>query len=479
MSLNIIDFTLYDRVDCSAESSYSIRFARKQRYRLTLLDLEPSEISVQFAVQFDSADPKYSEVVLQTLFELRVKDLYGVDLVEGFRRGIEKALGTFYQIEKDQANGFVLIAKEAGPAPSARVPLISIRGSTGVRIEIIEEEAGRDCHIFLDREKKHIVHFPRTTFGLHYKTPKIGDRLYFIDSVGSRDVSFTREVVAVEIAAKCTCDVLHLDLPLDRLEADEHRIDGLGLRRPPASALEYCADFNRVRVFKRKPNYKQILRSRRPLNQGSCCVELRDEFGLREGVAEIQNALYPECRSPHLSDRTGFYYGTAFHWERFRKVLEPVWTHLGPYLESELVVLTSNKNRPDYLVHIDGGVNPFTASLTWPIDHCNEETISVWYDIRRGDQRLEYQMESRILTDGRNVEMTEIDRFVFKNSPFTPALLRHDVWHTVYNNSDQVAVRSLLQWRFKKSISWDRALSLVESLIRPIHDIEELCSIPL
>ena len=466
MSSNLVDFTTYEQLDCRAESSHSIRYAQPQEYLLSFQKLHD-----RFAMSLTLKFNNYSQGTFSFLGDLRSEiqftNHYESSLFEEMQKVLENTIGRYYQIIRSGKSQFCLRSVLTGQCPSPTVPQLLIE-SDDLCFELEEIQKGRDCFIFIKKQHRNIIHIPRTTMGPNYKSLKIGDRILLIDSLSDYDVALSRQVVGVELSASCTCDVITLDRDIDRIEENEKRLPGLGLRRPPASATSYCADFEKVTIFKRKENYRQILMDRSTEETEGKVYQCFDPSLLSvEAAKEIVTSVLSSSSNPWLADQKVQFYGCAFSWKRFKHLLEPIYSMFSNYLEDECVVLTSNKNRPDYLVHIDGfPESVFKASLTWPVDQCSEgENLTIWYDVTyKGNPICSAHERNRTIKNKSGISMVEIGRYLFDSELFNPIIFRHDRWHTVYNMSTSEDVRALLQWRFKPEFPWEKIIELTQEI---------------
>jgi len=165
------------------------------------------------------------------------------------------------------------------------------------------------------------------------------------------------------------------------------------------------------------------------------------------------------------------YYGTFFHWKEFEDLLKPFYTKFGEYLCDDLFVLKSSVKRPDYLPHIDYDEierdKPVVGSFTWPASNCNKDTTTIWYECLKDGERIYSYGKQDVVIVNETLELNEIDRYTFDTKEFNSIVLKHDDWHTVYNESGSTNDRMLLQWRFKPELSWDEIRNILHD-----HGIE-------
>ena len=451
MSYNMIDFNLYEKVDCNAEQHYHRKFATYQKYRIKVPKLENCfTVNIELIMEENEAnDSKYAEIVVTKNCTIIFNNLYGSDPLDKLYKGIDVILNPYYIVELD-GEDISLTAKIKGRVPSMQTPKVVIDC-----LKIIEEQSGRDTQIFVTKPNE--IHLPRTTFGDTYVTPKVGDVIYLIDSVKSyRDRTFIRTVDKVITAGPCTCDIITLDLPIDRLSSDG-RVDGIGLQQPSAISNNYTASFNKTQVWRRKDNFQQLLDSQ-GTHTGKCSMPIGNFMNMKPIVSEIMNRLDP---------RTFSYFGTNFHWKTFQDLLQPMYDEFGDWLCDDLFVLKSSAARPDYLLHIDYDEvykdMPVVGSFTWPALNCTKDTVTIWYEcLNDGKKIYSYGKQDVVITD-TNLVLNEIDRYVFDSEEFNSIILKHDDWHTLYNNSNSMEDRMLLQWRFKPHLSWDQILTISKS----------------
>lgn len=471
MSYNMIDFTVYERLDCSAEGYYHKTFASYQKYKVSNIDITENSAKVKLELihsEHESGNPKYAEGVVKKYLDLTVSKLYETDMKLSFFKALETGLSAYYILEYDQGN-ISLIAKQKGKVPSPLIPKIVVIDKQGINFDLLETGFGLDSSVYMPDRFKNVVHLPITSFGKNYQTPSVGDRLIFIDSVDLvRDRTFTREVVKVEPHAKCTCDVLTLDLPIDRLESNHRRIDGLGIDRSSAHVNNYTARFDKVQVFKRKENFKEILKNRGNINH-TCTLPFIDNnyANMKEFSKKITKQFIENSENPHLNHKMQ-YFGAHFKWYDFKEELTHIWEDFGQYLREDLFLLTSNKTRPEYLLHIDYDLDeptkPVVGSLTWPVLNCNEDTVTVWYDAYKDGKKFYKLGQQDVVITDESIELVEIDRMYFDTEKFNAVILKHNDWHTLYNNSDSISNRMLLQWRFKPDLTWEQIKEITKKL---------------
>ena len=253
MSYNMIDLNLYERIDCRAEQHYHRTFAKYQKYLIKIprLSLNNWTINVELIIEENEAnDPKYAEMVIEKNCTLSYRNLYDSDPIDKLIKGLDALLNPYYIVEA-QGDDILLTAKIKGRVPSIQTPSVKID-----MFDVVELQAGCDTEIFVMKPNE--IHLPKTTFGNNYKPPKIGDVIYLIDSVkDERDRTFIRTILEVETHARCTCDVLTLDLPIDRLKNDR-RINGIGLHTAAAISNNYTASFDKTQIWRRKDNFKEL-----------------------------------------------------------------------------------------------------------------------------------------------------------------------------------------------------------------------------
>lgn len=453
VSYNMIDFNLYERVDCKVEQHYHRKFATYQKYRIKVPTLSDRfTINVDLVMEEnESNDSKYAEIVVTKKCTITFNNLYGSNPFEKLYKGLDTLLNPYYIVEIDKQD-ILLTAKIKGKVPSIQTPKITIDN-----LLVVEEQEGRDTEIFVTKPNE--VHLPRTTFGNTYTPPKVGDVIYLIDSVVSkRDRTFIRTVKDVTINGRCTCDILTLDLPIDRL-TNEDRVNGIGLQKPVAISNNYTASFDKTQIWRRKDRFNELLESQ-GIHTGLCTKPIKDFMNMKLVVAEIMNRL----------DYNSFsYYGTNFHWKEFQDLLQPLYDKFGEYICDDLFVLKFSSDRPDYLIHIDYDEvytdMPVVGSFTWPALNCTKDTVTIWYDCHDVENKkiYDYGKQDVVITD-ENLILTEIDRYVFDTEKFNPIILKHNDWHTLYNNSKSKKDRMLLQWRFKPTLSWEEILKITKDI---------------
>jgi len=469
MSYNIIDLTLFDPVDCAVESYYHRTFAKYQKYKISNIETTDHFIININLIHEDreSNNVNYAEITVKKQCELTFNKLYTSDsFLEKLFKGLDVILGSYYIVELDNTE-IILTAKQKGSVPNIVIPSIKIETVVGISFKLDVVQHGSDTNIFVQNNEKNQVHLPITTFGPKYCCPKVGDRLIFIDSVDNkRDRTFTRSVIKTEEHAKCTCDVLYLDQDIDRLETTHKRINGLGLIKPNVNSNNYTANFDKTKVYKRKENYKTIL-ANRGVTTGNCSVPIGNYANMKKVAPNIVKEFIVRSENPHLSSKMN-YFGANFHWSDFKTELQPIYNEFGKYLCDHLFLLTSNRSRPEYLVHIDYDHTftdlPVVGSFTWPVLNCNKDTVTVWYECELDGKKIyEYGKQDVVITNP-NIQMKEIDRYYFDTEEWNAVLLKHNDWHTLYNQQDSEENRMLLQWRFKPTVSWEKIKDLTRKL---------------
>lgn len=457
MSYNMIDFNLYEKVDCRVEQHYYRKFATYQKYKITAKNLKSNfKIKLTLSLEQNEANnPKYAEVVISKICNIEYNNLYNSNPFEKLVKALDAALNPYYIVEESKPDIF-LTSKTKGKTPSIQTPSIDIE--TDEEISISELIAGRDTEIFVLKPNE--IHLPKTTRGNNYNVPKVGDTLYLIDSIkNDRDRTFIRKVINVVENGYCTCDILTLNLPIDRLNNDG-RVNGIGLQSPVAISNNYTASFEKTQVWKRKNNFHQLLKEQSNPT-GNCLIKIDNLLNMKPIVEEIVSRL----------DFNKFqYFGTFFHWKEFENLLKPFHDKFGEFLCDTLTVLTSSSERPDYLLHIDYDETskdmPVVGSFTWPALNCNSNSITVWYEcLENGKKIYTYGKQDVVITDQRLV-LNEIDRHVFDSELFNAVILKHDDWHTVYNEDTSGNKRILLQWRFKPCFSWDQIKEIYQNSIK-------------
>lgn len=469
MSYNMIDFTLFKKLEASAEAFYHKTFASYQKYKFHNIKITSSSANIVLKLNHTHKEMNninYAEAVVSKEVVISLNQLYNNDLFELLLKSLDVALGAYYIVDIDNGD-ITLHAKEKGRIPSITTPSITIKSTKGIEIELAITNIGTDTSVYVPRKNENIVHLPITTFGKNYTIPKVGDRLIFIDSVENAiDKTFTREVIKVEKHAKCTCDVLTLDLPIDRLESNHNRINGLGIQRPSAQSNNYTASFDKVKVFRRIDDYFDILTSRSvPTNR--CAKPIGNYANMKEVSKVIVNKFLENSSNPYSKHKMQ-YFGANFKWYDFREELQSIYDEFGQYLTEDLFLLKSNKHRPEYLLHIDydhdSPEQPVVGSFTWPVLNCNSNTITVWYDAYKDGEKLyQYGKQDVVIVDD-TIELKEIDRYIFDTEKFNAILLKHNDWHTLYNNDNSVEDRMLLQWRFKPNLTWEEILTVTQKL---------------
>lgn len=454
MSYNMMDTRLYERVDCAVEQHYHRKFASYQKYAILVGELGNNfKVKLNLIIEQNEAnDPQYAEVVVTKTCTIDFNQIYGSDPFEKLVKGLDAVLNPYYIVEGDGGQ-IILTAKIKGKVPSIQTPAIELYSDNNIKL--IEDTPGTDTEIFVMRPNE--IHIPKPSKGQQYKVPKIGDVVYIIDQVKSvRDRTFIRTVTSVEENARCTCDVLTLDLPIDRL--DNHgRINGIGLQSTPAISNNYTASFNKTKLWKRKDNFSDLLESQKNMT-GDCVIPIYNHMKMHPVVDQIMSKL----------DFNSFqYFGTFFHWTDFKDLLKPFHDVYGEYLRDELNVLKSSNERPDYLLHIDYDEEqkdmPVVGSFTWPALNCDDNTTTVWYEcIKDGSKVYKVGKQDVVITDN-NLILNEIDRWVFNTEEFNSVVFKHNDWHTVYNGDNSGKQRMLLQWRFKPELSWDQIKKILHT----------------
>lgn len=452
MSYNMIDFNLYEKLDCKAEQHYHRKFAAYQKYTiLAKVPNESFELDLNLIIEENEAnDPKYAEVVISKNCSIKFNNLYGSNSFDKLVKALDATLNPYYIVEANEPEIY-LTAKIKGKVPSIQTPAIEI--ITNSMIAIVDETEGRDTEIFIMKPNE--IHLPRTTFGNSYQPPKVGDVIYLIDSVkNDRDKTFIRTITNVVENGYCTCDIVTLNLPIDRLNNNE-RVNGIGLHSPAAISNNYTASFDKTQVWKRKSNFNQIL-SNQANPTGNCAIPIGNFMNMKPIVQEIiQRLNYDEFK----------YFGTFFHWKEFEELLKPFHDKFGEYLCDELNILKSSNERPDYLLHIDYDEiekdMPVVGSFTWPALNCDPRTITVWYECLEDGKKIYKHGKQDIVITDESLVLNEIDRYSFDSNLFNAIILKHDDWHTVYNGDTSGNQRMLLQWRFKPHLTWDEICTIV------------------
>lgn len=453
MSYNMIDLNLYEKVDCRAEQHYHRKFASYQKYSIKVPTL-PNKwtIDVNLIMEDNEAnDPRYSEIVIEKNCKISFNNLYSSNPFDKLVKGLDAILNPYYIVESDN-NNIILTAKVKGKVPSIQTPAVQID-----LLEVVELQKGTDTEIFVMKPNE--IHLPRTTHGANYKPLKVGDVIYLIDSVKEdRDRTFIRTVTNIVENGYCTCDIITLDLPIDRLD-NNNRVNGIGLQSPAAISNNYTASFEKTQVWRRKDNFDQLLLVQSNPT-GACTIPIGNFMNMKQVVEEIMKRL----------DYNKFqYFGAFFHWKEFEELLKPFHDKFGEYLCDELNVLKSSKERPDYLLHIDYDEvekdMPVIGSFTWPALNCDPRTITVWYEcLKDGKKIYKHGKQDAVITD-ENLVLNEIDRYSFDSNLFNAIILKHNDWHTVYNGDTSGNQRMLLQWRFKPDLTWDEIKKIVQNSI--------------
>lgn len=470
VSYNIIDFTMYDLIDCKVESHYHRTFASYQKYIVEdIVATDNFTITVDLTPHiYEANDPKYAEVTVSKVSEIKYSNLYGSSPLNGLLQGLDDVLNPYYIVEIDDNGNIIITSKTKGNVPNCETPMICITRMDGIDFKFSEMNRGTNTDIFVPTDKRDVIHIPITSQGESYVTPTVGDRLYIVDQCSyDRDITFTREVISVEPHAYCTCDVIRLDIDIDRIPVNHGRIGGIGITKPILNSNRYTANLDQTYLYKRKDNFHEILDNRGSAT-GSCWKYIGNYANMRERAPILVNDFIQRTENPHLGNSMK-YYGSMFHWKEYEDILSPIYEELGEFLCDELFLLTSNKNRPDYLVHIDHhdkSTIPVVGSLTWPVLNCDSDSTTIWYDAVLDNEKIYgYGEPSRtILND--DINLTEIDRYQFSTEEWNSILLKHDDWHTIYNNKDSEKNRMLLQWRFKPGIPWHEICDLVDIVIK-------------
>ena len=450
MSYNMMDMRLYEKVDCKVEQHYHRKFAQYQKYQIRVPRL-PDKWTIEFELimeENEANNPEYAEIVIEKTCTISYKNLYGSNPLDKFVKGLDALLNPYYIVEWDGLSDYIILtAKVKGKVPSIQTPAIEIYD-----MDVKTIQAGKDTEIYVMKPNE--VHLPRTTMGSDYKVPKVGDIIYIVDSVKSeRDRTFIRTITDVEEKGKCTCDILTLNLPIDRLNNDG-RVDGIGLQSPAAISNNYTASFDKTQIWRRKDNFKELLAQGNPT--GQCAIPIGNHMNMKPVVKEIMSHL----------DYTRFeYFGAFFHWKEFEDLLKPFHDVYGEYLMDELNVLKSSNERPDYLLHIDYDEEqkdkPVVGSFTWPALNCTPDTTTVWYECLKNGERIYTHGRQDVVITDQSLELNEIDRYVFDTDEFNAIVLKHNDWHTVYNESNKDQTRMLLQWRFKPDLTWEEICTIV------------------
>lgn len=452
MSYNMIDFNMYEKIDCNVEQHYHRKFATYQKYKIDVPPNLPNKFTIDIELiheENEANNSKYAEIVVTKNCTIEYNNLYDSNPFEKLYKGIDVLLNPYYIVEAEN-NSILLTAKTRGYVPSMQTPKVIID-----MFDVNEIQKGFDTRIFVTKQNE--IHIPRTTFGKDYKAPKKGDIIYIIDSVKTdRDKTFLRKVENVINSGPCTCDILELNLPIDRLD-NNGRVNGVGLDLPASMSNNYTASFNKTQLWKRKKSFDDLVAENKPT--GKCYKQIDNFMDMKKVVNEIMSRL----------DKNSFsYFGTKFHWKDFEELLKPFYNKFGKYLCDELFVLKSSLKRPDYLIHIDyDEVHkdlPVVASFTWPALNCNENTMTIWYECFDENQKIyQYGEQDKVITND-SLKIKEIDRYFFNTEKFNSVILKHNDWHTVYNNSNSNEDRMLLQWRFKPDISWADACKIYDEL---------------
>lgn len=452
MSYNMMDTRLYEKVDCAVEQHYHRKFATYQKYAILVGELGDNfKIKLNLIMEQNEAnDPRYAEVVITKTCTIDFKQIYGSDPFDKLIKGLDAVLNPYYIVEEDDGQ-ILLTAKIKGKVPSIQTPALELKSYSD--IQLFEETPGTDTEIFVMKPNE--IHIPKPSKGPEYILPKVGDIIYIIDQVkNNRDRTFIRTITDVVENARCTCDVLTLDLPIDRLD-NNGRINGIGLQSTPAISNNYTASFDKTKLWKRKDNFSELLEQQKNAT-GKCLIEIGNHMNMKPVVDTIMSELNYDSFK---------YFGTFFHWTEFKELLKPFHDVYGEYLRDELNVLKSSNERPDYLLHIDYDEEkkdmPVVGSFTWPALNCDDNTTTVWYEcIKDGFKVYEIGRQDVVITDN-NLILNEIDRWVFNTEQFNSIVLKHNDWHTVYNGDNSGKQRMLLQWRFKPELNWEQIKRIV------------------
>lgn len=462
VSYNMIDFTMFERMDCHAEGHWHKTFACYHKYLLSDIQIENDQWEFELSLiheHEEANDPRYAEIVVNKSVSVSYRSLYSTDPMDKLHKGLDAALGAYYIVELDQ-NKITMTSKNKGQLPNIVTPSIYVKTTSGIRFELSTLTHGRDTDVFVPFNKRNIVHIPRTTQGGHYQIPLVGDRIYLIDRVSNnRDRTFTREILEVTHDAHCTCDVLKLDLPIDRIPQDHDRNDGLAIRKPRFHINNYTANFEKVEMWRRRSDFHEFL-ANRASHTGTCVQQIGDYANMSK--------IAPHIVNDYIRNNRLQYFGAAVHWQSYQELLQPIYDQFGSHLCDHLFILKSSRDRPEYLVHIDyhheNPEIPVTGSLTWPVANCDSNTTTVWYDAYFNNERIfKYGREDVTITDER-ISLIEKDRYVFDTAKWNSVILNHENWHTVYNNTETSDERMLLQWRFKPGISWNELMEMTQDI---------------
>lgn len=462
MSYNMIDFTIFEKMDCNAEAHYHKTFATYHKYAIQNINFLDDKWEILFCLEHEQQEannPKYAEIVIHKDVKISYNNLYNSKKIDKFYKGLDAVLGSYYIVELIH-NEIILTSKNKGKIPNIITPTILIKSCKGIEFDIKTLQYGKDTDVFVPNHKKNVIHIPHTTKGKNYQLPKIGDRLYIIDSIDNeQDRTFTREITKITDNASCTCDVIELDLPIDRLEQSHIRNDGLALLKPRYNINNYTANFNKVQLWKRREDFKEYILNRNQ-STGICTKQIGNYANMKEISTKIVN--------DYISKNRFKYYGATIHWQEYKNDLQHIYNDFGNYLCEHLFLLKSSKDRPDYLVHIDYHHEhpeiPVTASLTWPVLNCTDETLTVWYDAFLNDESIFELGKQNVTITNDEIRLVEKDRYSFNTKTWNSVILNHENWHTVYNNSDDTNERMLLQWRFKPGITWEEILDLTKKI---------------
>ena len=457
-------------MDFHVESHHGRKPAIRQKYEIKVVGIEQS-----FALNIEqhtrrTNDVDTDEVHITNTSRVSFTSLYGSDPTEKLAEGIEAVVGASYIVEVN-GKSISLTAKTKGAPRTLSVPEISLDAESGIDVSLRVVQEGQFASVYVKRNFKNKIHIPRTTQSSSYRVPKVGDQLLLVDSVGDRDHTFTRNVIAVERDAKCTCDILTLNEPIDRIDQTSDRHEGLGIVNVDPHQTNYRPAFEKTKVYLRNPNYWDDLRGGKVKHDFAKPIQ-PNMWDMKEISKKIIDDLVSKTRNPHLDNQFKFF-GTHFHWTEYRELLQPIWEQFGEYLTEDLFVLTSNVNRPDYLIHIDYDHvekdRPVVGSLTWPVYNCDENSVTIWHDVDvDGIPFYPYYddmgKDPRRLIDGPDIGLWESDRYYFNSENFNPIILNHKEWHGVYNNSSQVEDRIILQWRFRPDLTWQEICDITKSI---------------
>lgn len=463
VSYNMIDLTMFERMDCRVEAHLSRQFATYQEYTITNVWADDAwEFTLDLVhEQHESANQTYAEVVVSKSVTISYHKLYpGQSSFEKLVKGLDAALSSYYIVQQRGEN-IHLIAKEKGKTPSLRIPKLYLRDISRISFDLIETQPGQDTSVYVGKEKRHWLHIPKTTQGPGYQPLQIGDRVYVIDDIDGRSWTHSRKVVGVETNAPCSCDIVKLDLPIDRIYANHLREAGVGLRRPAKDVNNYTAAFDSTKLYLRRRDFTEYL-DKRAVSTGRCHIPIGNAWDTQHIVPKIIEQFLWNCENPHLSSHNHKmeFFGGYFHWSDFKDLLQPIYDDIGEYLCDHLFILTSNKNRPEYLLHIDYDHQqkdmPVSGALTWPALNCNHDTTTVFYDAYYNGKQFYQFGHQDIVIDDPAIELREKDRCHLSTAEWNSIILKNSDWHTVYNNANQEDTRMLLQWRFRPDMTWEQ-----------------------